>query len=77
MVNYFIITGFENGEPIEPYVIETYSAYPYINMGLYQDSVRYYEPITEEEYNKLIQKERKENKLWQNKSSWQSMISMI
>jgi hypothetical protein len=58
-MNYFKITGFENGDPIEPYGVETYSSYPIINVGLYADSVRYYEPITKEEYNKLIQKERR------------------
>ena len=56
-MNYFKITGLENGVPIEPYGVETYGSYPVINIGLYQDSVRYYEPITKEEYNKLIQKE--------------------
>lgn len=56
-MNYFKITGFDNGEPIEAYGVETYSSYPEINNGLYGDSVRYYEPITEEEYNKLIQTE--------------------
>lgn len=53
-MNYFKITGFENGEPIEPYGVETYASYPEINIGLYGDSVRYYEPITEKEYNELI-----------------------
>ena len=58
-MNYFKITGFENGEPIEPYGVETYASYPEINIGLYGDSVRYYEPITEKEYNELIKGERK------------------
>ena len=53
-MNYFKITGFKNGEPIEPFGVETYSSYPEINIGLYQDSVRYYEPITKEEYQQLI-----------------------
>jgi len=59
MTNYFKITGLENGVPIEPYGVETYASYPVINVGLHADSVRYYEPITKEEYNKLIQKERR------------------
>jgi hypothetical protein len=56
-MNYFKITGFENGEPIESYGVETYSSYPIINNSRNHDSVRYYEPITKEEYDKLIQKE--------------------
>lgn len=56
-MNYFKITGFENGDPIEPYGVETYASYPIINIGLYADSVRYYEPITKKEYEKLIKKE--------------------
>ncbi len=56
-MNYFKITGSENGVPIEPYGVETYASYPVINVGLYADSVRYYESITKEEYKKLIQKE--------------------
>lgn len=55
-MNYFKITGLENGVPIEPYGVETYSSYPLINMGLYHDSVRYYEPITKEEYQQLTNK---------------------
>ena len=58
-MNYFKITGFENGDPIEPYGVETYASYPIINNSRNYDSVRYYEPITKEEYNKLIQKERR------------------
>jgi hypothetical protein len=55
-MNYFKITGLENGEPIEPYGVETDASYPVINTGLNHDSVRYYEPITKEEYIKLTQK---------------------
>ena len=55
-MNYFKITGLDNGEPIEPYGVETYSSSPRIDIGLYQDKVRYYEPITKEEYQKLINK---------------------
>jgi len=55
-MNYFKITGYDNGEPIEPYGVETYSSYPIISIGSYQDQVRYYEPITKEEYQKLINK---------------------
>jgi len=53
-MNYFKITGLENGEPIEPYGVETYSSYPTINIGLYADSVRYYEPISKKEYEELM-----------------------
>ena len=52
-MNYFKITGFDHGEPIEAYGVETYSSYPIIINGLDQDKVRYYEPITKEEYQKL------------------------
>ncbi len=55
-MNYFKITGFENGEPIEPYGVETYSSYPEINIGRNYDSVRYYEPITKKEYEELMKK---------------------
>ena len=54
-MNYFKITGFDNGEPIEPYGVETYASSPMIiYYGSYQDQVRYYEPITKEEYQKLV-----------------------
>lgn len=56
MSKYFKITGFDNGEPIEPYGVETYASYPILNIGLCQDKVRYYEPITKEEYQKLTNK---------------------
>lgn len=52
-MNYFKITGLDNGIPIEPYGVETHGACPEINIGLYRDSVRYYEPITKEEYLQL------------------------
>ncbi len=55
-MNYFKITGLDEGEPIEPYGVETYSTRPMISNGLYQDQVRYYEPITKEEYQKLTNK---------------------
>lgn len=57
-MNYFIITGFENGEPIEPYGVETYASYPSeANFtSRCSDRVIYYESITKEEYNKLIRK---------------------
>lgn len=57
-MNYFKITGFENGEPIEPYGVETYSSYPEISVGRNYDSARYYEPISKEEYEELMKKER-------------------
>ncbi len=54
-MNYFKITGFENGEPIEPYGVETYSSYPQeVRRSQYLDSAIYYEPITKEEYQQLI-----------------------
>ena len=57
-MNYFKITGFDNGEPIEPYGVETYSSSPIliIESYSYQDQVRYYEPITKEEYQQLTNK---------------------
>ncbi len=55
-MNYFKITGLDEGEPIEPYGVVTYSTRPMISNGLYQDTVRYYEPITKEEYEKLTNK---------------------
>lgn len=59
-MNYFKITGFENGEPIEPYGVATYSSYPLeVSRSHYMDSAIYYEPITKEEYNELIKKERR------------------
>ena len=53
MGKYYKITGLDSGIPIEPYGVETNGACPIINIGLYQDSVRYYEPITKDEYRKL------------------------
>lgn len=57
-MNYFKITGFKNGEPIEPYGVETYSSYPQeVNRSQYLDSAIYYEPITKEEYQELLKME--------------------
>jgi len=56
MTKYFKITGLDNGIPIEPYGVETNGAPPTLNVGLYGDRVRYYEPITKEEYNKLMER---------------------
>jgi len=56
MTKYFKITGLDEGIPIEPYGVETNGACPMLNVGLYQDKVRYYEPITKEEYEKLTNK---------------------
>ena len=57
MTKYFKITGFDNGVPIEPYGVETNgAACPDIHARLYGDRVRYYEPITKEEYQKLTNK---------------------
>lgn len=53
MGKYYKITGLDNGIPIEPYGVETNGSCPTITVGLYQDKVRYYEPITREEYQKL------------------------
>jgi hypothetical protein len=59
MRKYYKITGLDNGIPIEPYGVETNGGeYPEIYIGLYQDKVRYYEPITKEEYNKLMKGEK-------------------
>ena len=56
-MNYFKITGLENGVPIEPYVVETYASYPTeVRRSQYMDSAIYYEPITEKDYNELIKK---------------------
>ena len=61
MKKYFKITGFDNGIPIEPYGVETYATYPtsLSNISLCQDRVRYYEPITEEEYKELMERRKK------------------
>jgi len=60
-MNYFKITGLENGIPIEPYGVETDASYPSeVSRSHYMDSAIYYEPITKEEYYKLIKKEEKE-----------------
>ena len=56
MSKYFKITGLENGQPIEPYGVETNGGCPTLNVGLYQDKVLYYEPITKEEYQQLTNK---------------------
>jgi len=53
MGKYYKITGLDNGIEIEPYGVETNGECPTINIGLYRDCVRYYEPITREEYQKL------------------------
>lgn len=52
--NYFKITGKNNGYPIEPYGVKTTSAYPHeSHFNIFGDAVRYYEPISKEEYLKL------------------------
>ena len=56
MTQYFKITGLDNGIPIEPYGVETNGACPEFHARLYGDRVRYYEPITKEEYQKLTNK---------------------
>ena len=56
MGKYYKITGLDNGVPIEPYGVETNGACPELHATLYGDRVRYYEPITEEEYQKLTNK---------------------
>ena len=58
MTKYFKITGLDSGIPIEPYAVKTNGACPELNVGLYGDRVRYYEPITKEEYNKLIERRK-------------------
>jgi hypothetical protein len=56
MTKYFKITGLDNGMPIKPYGVETNGSCPQLNIGLYGDKVRYYEPITKEEYEQLTNK---------------------
>lgn len=52
--NYFKITGLDNGHEIEPYGVKTMSDYPdYSHFNVFGDAVRYYEPISKEEYLKL------------------------
>lgn len=69
-MNYFKITGFENGEPIEPYGVETYADHPSeVNFtSRCYDVAYYYEPITYDEYIKLIEKEKGGFKNESNKS---------
>jgi hypothetical protein len=46
-MRYFLITGFENGNPIQPYIVETEADFPQLQSNDFGDSVRYYEPLTE------------------------------
>lgn len=50
-MRYFLITGFECGKPIEPYIVETDADFPEMRFhsSRFYDSVRYYEQITKEE----------------------------
>lgn len=49
-MRYFLITGFDNGEPIEPYIVITDADFPdSAHFNKSGDSVRYYEPITREQ----------------------------
>lgn len=49
-MKYYLITGFDNGEPIKPYIVLTDADSPdlshFYKVG---DSVRYYEPISRDE----------------------------
>jgi len=61
-MNYFKITGLENGEPIEPYGVETDASYPSeVSRSHYMDSAIYYEPISKNEYEELL-KEKENDK---------------
>lgn len=53
-MNYFKITGLDNGEPIKPYGVRSHLVYPIIQMPKSPNSVRYYEPIPKDEYLRLI-----------------------
>lgn len=50
-MNYFEITGLDEGRPIKPYVVATNDRVPSVCLDeRYDDSVRYYEPISKEQY---------------------------
>lgn len=47
-MKYFLITGFDEGKFIEPYMVETSGELPYVvTHELYGDKARYYEEISQ------------------------------
>lgn len=55
MTRYFLITGLDEGEPIEAYVVETNGGLPFVaQQPCYGDCSRYVEEITKEEYDKVL-----------------------
>jgi hypothetical protein len=46
-MRYFLITGLDEGNPIQPYMVETETDFPQLQPNNFGDSVRYYEPLTE------------------------------
>lgn len=58
-MNYYLITGLENGEPITPFIVES-ETIPHSYLNCYGDMARYYEPITKEEVIRLVKEERLE-----------------
>jgi len=53
-MGYFLITGFDGGKPIKPYIVITDSDFPQMFESKYGDFVRYYEPLTEKQVNKHL-----------------------
>ena len=56
MTLYYKITGLDEGIPIEPYCIvcTEYKDTLKMNLQCYGDMARYYEPISEEEYEEYV-----------------------
>ena len=52
-MNYFKITGLDNGTEIEPYIIETWGNVPHLEV--YGDKARYVEPISKKKAMELIE----------------------
>lgn len=52
-MNYFKITGLDNGIEIEPYIIETWGNVPHLEV--YGDKARYVEPISKKKAMELIE----------------------
>lgn len=49
-MRYFLITGLDNGKPIDPYIVITDADFPELQPNeFYHDHVRYYQPITREQ----------------------------
>lgn len=53
-MRYFLITGLDEGNQIQPYIVETEADFPQLQQNNFGDSVRYYEPITEREVIELL-----------------------